>query len=148
MGLGFARYKSSGAWCAVVAQVEAVSEVRVTNLWIAVDCGRVINPDGVVNQIEGGAVQSLSWTLKEQVRFGAGAVVSDTWEEYPIARFTDVPRIHTTVIDRPTEPWLGAGEASMGPTAAAIGNAVADALGVRVRDLPITANAIVAAIED
>jgi len=146
-GIGYARYKGTGAWCAVVAEVEAISEVRVTSLWIAVDCGRVINPDGVRNQIEGGAVQSLSWTLKERVRFAAGRVSSNTWEDYPILRFTEVPAVHITLIDRPEQPWLGSGEASMGPTAAAVGNALTDALGVRVRDLPLTPDAIVAALE-
>ncbi len=147
-GIGYARYKGLGAWCAVVAEVEAIEEVRVTGLWIAVDCGRVINPDGVENQIEGGALQSLSWTLKERVRFSNGVVTSNTWEDYPIVTFCEVPPVHTTIIDRPEEKWLGAGEASMGPTAAAIGNAIADALGVRVRDLPITSDAIVAAMGD
>ena len=147
-GIGYARYKGLGAWCAVVAEVEAIEEVRVTGLWIAVDCGRVINPDGVENQIEGGALQSLSWTLKERVRFSNGVVTSDTWEDYPILTFSEVPPVYTTIIDRPDEKWLGAGEASMGPTAAAIGNAIASALGIRVRDLPITSDAIVAAMGD
>ena len=147
-GIGYARYKGLGAWCAVVAEVEAIEEVRVTQLWIAVDCGRVINPDGVENQIEGGAIQSLSWTLREQVRFIDGAVTSNTWEDYPILRFTEIPPVSVLIIDRPEEKWLGAGEASMGPTAAALGNAITDALGVRVRDLPITGDAIIAAMED
>lgn len=147
-GVGYARYKGLGAWCAVVAEVEAIEEVRVTQLWIAVDCGRVINPDGVENQIEGGALQSLSWTLRERVRFTHGAVTSNTWEDYPILRFTEIPPVNVLVIDRPEEKWLGAGEASMGPTAAALGNAITDAIGVRVRDLPITSGAIIAAMED
>ncbi len=147
-GLGFARYKNTGAWCAVVADVEAEEQVRVTRLWIAVDVGQVVNPDGVVNQIEGGAIQSVSWTLKEQVRITDGHVLSDTWEEYPILTFSEVPLIDVAVIDRPDEPSLGAGEASMGPTAAALGNAVMDAIGVRVRDLPLTAEHIVDAMDD
>jgi CO/xanthine dehydrogenase Mo-binding subunit len=146
-GVGYARYKGTGAWCAVIAEVEAVDAIRVMGLWIAVDCGRVISPDGVANQIEGGAIQSLSWTLKERVRFADGAVTSNTWEEYPILTFAEVPPVHVSVIDRPDRPWLGAGEASMGPTAAAVGNALVDAIGVRVRDLPITPEAIVAAME-
>ena len=147
-GIGFARYKGLGAWCAVVAEVEAVEEVRVTGLWIAVDCGRVISPDGVENQIEGGAIQAMSWTLRERVRFDAGAVSSNTWEDYPIVRFVDTPPVHVSLIDQPREKWLGAGEASMGPAAAALGNAITNALGIRVRDLPITADAIVAAMDD
>jgi len=147
-GIGYARYKGLGAWCAVVAEVEAIEEVRVKGLWIAVDCGRVISPDGVENQIEGGAIQALSWTLRERVRFHDGAVTSNTWEEYPILRFSEIPPVQVTILDRPEEKWLGAGEASMGPTAAAVGNAITNALGVRVRDLPITGEAIIAAMED
>ena len=146
-GVGYARYKATGAWCAVVVEVEAVSSVRVVGAWVAVDCGRVVSPDGVANQIEGGTLQALSWTLMERVRFADGRVLSNTWEEYPILGFADVPPVHVTVIDRPDEPWLGAGEAAMGPTAGAVGNAVLDAVGVRVRDLPITAEAIVAAMD-
>lgn len=147
-GVGYARYKGSGAWCAVVANIVARERIEVERLWIAVDVGRVVTLDGVVNQIEGGAIQAASWTLLEQVRLDGGRVVSDTWEEYPILRFADVPQVVVQVLDRPTEPWVGAGEAAMGPTAAAIGNAVLDAVGVRVRDLPLTPEAIVAAMDD
>ncbi|MHB8795856.1 MAG: xanthine dehydrogenase family protein molybdopterin-binding subunit [Candidatus Nanopelagicales bacterium] len=147
-GLGFARYKGTGAWCAVVVDIEAQERIRLERMWIAVDVGRAVNPDGIVNQIEGGAVQAASWTLLEQVRFAEGRVISDTWEEYPILRFSDVPPIEVAVMDRPDQPWLGAGEASMGPTAAAIGNALADATGIRARRLPLTPEAIVAAMEE
>jgi CO/xanthine dehydrogenase Mo-binding subunit len=147
-GIGFARYKDRGAYCAVVAEVEAVHDIRVRRLAIAVDVGRVVNPDGVVNQIEGGAIQSTSWTLKEQVRFDRTRITSDDWESYPILRFTEVPEVVVEIINRPDEPSVGSGEATQAPTAAAIGNAVAAALGVRVRDLPITAERIVAAMDD
>jgi CO/xanthine dehydrogenase Mo-binding subunit len=146
-GIGFARYKNSGAWCAVIADIEAIDHIVVKHLWIAVDCGRVVNPDGVINQIEGGAIQSASWTLMEQVRFADGVVTSSDWETYPILRFPDVPPVATTIVSADDEPWLGSGEASSGPTAAALGNAVRDALGVRVRDLPITPERIVAAMD-
>ena len=145
-GIGFARYKNLGAYCAVVAEVEAEREVRVRRLVIAVDVGLVVNPDGVANQLEGGAIQAVSQTLKEAVRFDRRRVVSDTWEEYPILRFSEVPEVVVEIVNRPDEPSAGAGEAAAGPTAAAIGNAVFDALGVRVRDLPITPERIVAAI--
>jgi CO/xanthine dehydrogenase Mo-binding subunit len=148
LGLGFARYKDRGAYCAVVAEVEAVHDIRVRRLTIAVDVGRVVNPDGVANQIEGGAVQSVSWTLKERVRFDRTRITSDDWESYPILRFTEVPEVVVEVIDRPDEPSVGSGEAAQGPTAAALGNAVAAAVGVRVRDLPITTERIVAAMDD
>jgi nicotinate dehydrogenase subunit B len=147
-GLGYARYKEKGAWCAVVAEVEAGTELRVRRLTLAVDVGRVINPDGVRNQIEGGAVQATSWTLKERVRFDRTRITSTDWESYPILRFSETPAVDVVLLDRPDQPSLGSGEASQGPTAAAIGNAVADALGVRVRDLPITAERVVSAIDD
>ncbi|MBO0890978.1 MAG: xanthine dehydrogenase family protein molybdopterin-binding subunit [Acidothermales bacterium] len=146
-GIGYARYKSLSAYCAVIAEVETVSEIRVRRLAVAVDVGRVVNPDGVHNQIEGGAVQATSWTLKESVRFDRERVTSTDWASYPILRFSEVPAVDVRVVSRPDEPSLGSGEAVQGPAAAAIGNAVADALGVRVRDLPITPERVVAAIE-
>ena len=144
-GIAWARYKSVGAYCAVVAQVEAEREIRVHRLWIAVDAGRAINPDGIANQIEGGAIQATSWTLKEAVRFDRTRVTSDSWETYPILRFSEVPQVEVKIITDPDTPSCGAGEAAHGPTAAAIANAVCDALGVRVRDLPITPERIAAA---
>ena len=147
LGLGFARYKERGAYCAVVAEVETGSSVRVRRLTLAVDVGRVVNPDGVRNQIEGGAVQATSWTLKERVRFDRRRITSVDWESYPILRFSETPLVDVHILDRPDVSSSGAGEAAQGPTSAAIGNAVAAALGVRVRDLPITSEAVVAAIE-
>lgn len=146
-GIGFARYKNSGAWCAVVAEIEAVNAIEVCHLWIAVDCGRIVNPDGVLNQIEGGAIQSVSWTLYERLRFAEGTILSSDWESYPILRFTQAPPVSTSLIDRPEQPWLGSGEAASGPTAAALGNALRDALGVRVQDLPLSPDHILAALE-
>jgi CO/xanthine dehydrogenase Mo-binding subunit len=145
-GVGCARYKNSGAYCAVVAEVEGDAEIRVKRLVIAVDVGEVINPDGVANQIEGGAIQATSWTLKEAVRFDRNRVTSDSWENYPILRFSEVPAVEVEIVSRPDEPPLGAGEAALGPTAAAIANAVSDALGVRIRDLPLTRDRIIAAM--
>ncbi|TFV89607.1 molybdopterin cofactor-binding domain-containing protein [Blastococcus sp. CT_GayMR16] len=147
LGVGLARYKNRGAWCAVVAEVEAETSVRVRRLTIAVDVGLVVNPDGVVNQIEGGALQALSWTTKEQVRFDARTVTSRTWEDYPILTFSEVPPVDVVLLDRPAEASLGAGEASIGPTAAAIGNALYAATGLRVRTLPLTSANVVAAMD-
>jgi CO/xanthine dehydrogenase Mo-binding subunit len=143
-GIGYARYKTTGAYCAVVAEVEIDRDVRVNRLIIAVDVGEVINPDGVINQIEGGAIQATSWTLKEAVRFDRTRITSATWDEYPILRFSEVPAVEVEIIARPEEPAVGAGEAAHGPTAAAIGNAVFRALGVRVTELPITSERILA----
>jgi nicotinate dehydrogenase subunit B len=144
-GLGFARYKNTGAYCAVVADIVAEEEIRVSRLIIAVDVGTVINPDGVINQIEGGAIQATSWALKEAVRFDRERITSDSWESYPILRFSEVPEVETIIIPS-DHPSVGAGEGSLGPTAAAIGNAVFEVLGVRVRELPITAERIMALI--
>jgi CO/xanthine dehydrogenase Mo-binding subunit len=146
-GLGFARYKNTGAYCAVVADVEAEEQVRVRRLWIAVDVGLAINPDGVRQQIEGGALQALSWTLMEAARFDRTRMLGDNWEHYPMLRFSQVPDIEIAIVQRPGDDSLGAGETSLGPTAAAIGNAVFDALGVRVRDLPLTFEHIAGAMD-
>ena len=147
-GIGYARYKNSSAYCAVVAEVEAVTEVRVRRLTIAVDAGLVINPDGAANQVEGGAIQATSWTLKERVRFNSLTVTSDTWDTYPILRFSEVPAVEVEFLPGRGNPSLGVGETAQGPTAAAIGNALADALGVRVRTLPFTEEQILAAMPD
>ncbi|HYZ67195.1 MAG TPA: molybdopterin cofactor-binding domain-containing protein, partial [Mycobacterium sp.] len=147
-GIGYARYKNSSAYCAVVAEVEAVHEVRVRRLTVAVDAGLVINPDGAANQIEGGAIQATSWTVKERVRFDRFTITSDTWETYPILRFSDVPAVDVEFMPGADTAPLGVGECAQGPTAAAIANAVCDALGVRVRSLPLTPEQIVAAMRD
>jgi CO/xanthine dehydrogenase Mo-binding subunit len=131
-----------------VAEVEAETDIRVRRLTVAVDVGRVVNPDGVRNQIEGGAVQAASWTLTERVRFNRRRVTSDTWESYPILRFSQTPDVSVTIVDSGDEKSVGAGEAAQGPTGAAIANAVAATIGVRVRNLPLTTEAVVAAIEN
>lgn len=140
LGVAFSRYKNSAAYCAVaaLAHVDTASgAVRVRKMWATVDAGEVINSDGLKNQIEGGMVQSASWTLKEEVTFDASTVTSRHWASYPIFRFGDVPEVEVLVIDRPDQAPLGAGEASQGPAAAAVANAVFRACGKRVRDLPI-----------
>jgi nicotinate dehydrogenase subunit B len=141
-GLACTRYKNTGAYCAVVAQVDAGKDLRVTKLWIAVDVGMVVSADGVANQIEGGAIQTVSWVLKEAVQFDRTRIQSTAWESYPILRFSEVPQVQVQIIHRPDQPSLGAGEATHGPVAAAIANALFDALGVRVRDMPLTTEAI------
>jgi nicotinate dehydrogenase subunit B len=140
-GVGYARYKNIGAWCAVVAEIDAGGdELRVTRLVAAVDVGLPVNPDGVVNQIEGGCVQATSWALKEEWKPGAVS-----WEDYPILRFSEAPPVEVHILKN-QHPSLGAGECTMGPTVAAIANALHDALGVRVRTLPLTADNITKAI--
>jgi CO/xanthine dehydrogenase Mo-binding subunit len=139
-GIGYARYKNLGAYCAVLAEVELTHELRVTRLVAAVDVGIAVNPDGVANQIEGGCVQAASWTLKEAWKPGVAG-----WEDYPILKFSEVPPVSVHLLES-RQPSAGAGECTMGPTAAAIANALHDALGVRVRDLPLTPERIAAAI--
>jgi CO/xanthine dehydrogenase Mo-binding subunit len=146
-GIGFARYKNTGAYCAVVAEVEGAADIRVRRLTIAVDVGEAVNPDGVINQIEGGAIQATSWVLKEQVRFDRERITSNIWSSYPILRFSEVPEVQVEVIARPEMEPVGAGEAAHGPATAAIANAVFDCLGVRVRNLPITRDSLIAAME-
>ena len=140
-GLGVAQYKNRQCYAAVVVEVEVdlgSASVRPTAVWIAADAGRVIDSDGLINQLEGGAVQSLSWTLKEAVSFDADGVTSVDWQSYPILRFSEIPVVTTELIARPRERPLGAGEATQGPTAGATANAVAAATGIRVRHLPLT----------
>ena len=144
-GIAFARYKNLGCYCAVVADVtvdRASGLVRVSRVTAAVDAGQVVNPDGVVNQIEGGIVQSTSWTLKEALRFDRTRVLTSAWADYPILRFEEVPAVEVVLLDRPDLPFLGVGEGSTGPTGAAIANALANATGKRVRDLPFTPDRI------
>jgi CO/xanthine dehydrogenase Mo-binding subunit len=146
-GIGFARYKNTGAYCAVVAEIEGEEDISVRKLRVAVDVGEAINPDGVINQIEGGAIQATSWVLKERVRFDSARITSNSWTEYPILRFSEVPAVEVEVIQRPEVDPVGAGEAAHGPVTAAIANAVFDCLGVRVRNLPITRDSLIAAME-
>jgi CO/xanthine dehydrogenase Mo-binding subunit len=146
-GIAFARYKNVAAYCAVVAEVSDDAPLGVSRLVVCVDAGRVITLDGVVNQVEGGAIQAASWTLKESVRPRDGAPPMD-WDSYPIMRFTEVPRVETFVLDRPDAPSLGVGECVAGPVAAAIANAFADAYHVRLRDLPLTRERVLAALQD
>ncbi|MCW2079694.1 UNVERIFIED_ORG: CO/xanthine dehydrogenase Mo-binding subunit [Bradyrhizobium japonicum] len=146
-GVGFARYKNTGAYCAAIAEIEGADDIRVKRLTLSVDVGEAINPDGVINQIEGGAIQATSWVLKERVRFDRSRITTTSWTDYPILTFSEVPAVDVEIIQRPEIEPVGAGEAAHGPVTAAIANAVFDCLGVRVRDLPITRDRIIAAME-
>jgi nicotinate dehydrogenase subunit B len=140
-GIGYARYKTVATYNAVIAEVDVdrrTGIVKVPRIWTAADAGQIINPDGLINQIEGGIVQSMSWTLHEHVRFDRNGILSDDWMNYPILTMPDTPKVETVLINRPNEPSLGAGEASQGPAAAAIANAFAAATGRRIRELPLT----------
>ena len=139
-GIGFARYKNSSGYCAVVAKVEVETDVAVRHLWIAADAGEIINPEGAAHQIEGGAVQACSFALKEEVRFDRRQVLTSNWDEYPILRFSEVPSVDVKLLTPPGTPPLGVGECSTGPTIAAIANAIHDAVGVRPSKMPFTAS--------
>jgi CO/xanthine dehydrogenase Mo-binding subunit len=150
-GFAFARYKNLAAYCAIASEVEVNRETgrpRLLRAVAAVDSGQVVNPDGLINQIEGAIVQSMSWTLYEAVTFDDTRITSIDWQTYPILRFDAVPdRIEVHIINRPGKPFLGSGETGQGPAAASIANAIADATGKRLRDLPLTRRKIKAAIE-
>ncbi len=148
-GFGFAQYKNAACYVAVVADVRierATGKMLVERIFAAADAGQIVNPDGLKNQIEGGIIQSASWTLHEQVKFSADGIASRDWLGYPILTMPEAPQIKTVLIDRPDQPSLGAGEAPVGPAAAAIGNAFAHATGKRLRDLPFNAARVKAAL--
>src|SRR5581483_10743876 len=109
-GIGFARYKNMAAYCAVVAEVEVGDNVRVRQIWCAADGGLVVNPDGAVNQLEGGVVQGISWALKEGVRLDPAGIASRDWETYPVIKFSEVPEIAVELVEPRTDnPPLGIG---------------------------------------
>jgi CO/xanthine dehydrogenase Mo-binding subunit len=149
-GFGFARYKNYAAYCAVAIETEVAREtgrVRPIRAVAAVDSGQVINPNGLANQVEGAIIQAMSWTLYERVTFDEKRITSIDWSTYPIMRFDAVPEsVEVHVIDRPGQPFLGSGECGQGPAAAALGNAIANAIGQRLRDLPLTRERIKAAL--
>ena len=148
-GFGYARYKNIGCYCAVAAQVEidrSTGAARVLRAVSGVDAGQAVNPDGIVNQIEGGFIQSASWTLKEAVSFDRTRVRTRSWNDYPIMRFEEVPQVDVLILNQPDQPFLGVGEGSQGPTAAAIANAIASLTGKRLRDLPFTPGKVKAAL--
>lgn len=140
IGIGYSQYKNSASYCAVAAKVKvdtSTGRVQIIRMWSAIDAGEAINPDGIKNQTEGGMIQSASWTMQEEVKYNEQHITSLNWDSYPIFRFHQVPETEVAVIDRPDHKVMGAGEAAQGPAAAAIANAIYDACGKRVRDLPI-----------
>jgi CO/xanthine dehydrogenase Mo-binding subunit len=150
-GFAFARYKSLAAYCAIASEVEVNRETgrpRLVRAVAAVDSGQVVNPDGLTNQIEGAIMQSTSWTLYEAVTFDDTRITSVDWQTYPILRFDAVPdKIDVHIINRPGLPFLGSGETGQGPAAASVANALANATGKRLRDLPLTRKKIKDAID-
>lgn len=146
LGIAFDRHRSRSAWCSVAAEVEVDQDVRLVKLWCACDGGLIVNPDGARNQLEGGMVMAASWALKEQVKLGGAGITSVTWDAYPILTFSEVPPIEIELLNTRDPRPYGLGEISQGGTMAAIANAVAHALGVRLRDLPLTRERIASAL--
>ena len=148
-GLSFARYENDQAYVATVAHVavdEATGAVRVRRVVVAHDCGLIVNPDGVRNQVEGNIIQALSRALKEEVRFDAGGQTTMDWGDYPILTFSETPELEIVLINRPDEPSLGAGEPATVTVAAAIANAVFAATRARLRRVPFTPERVRAAL--
>jgi len=150
-GFAFARYKNLAAYCAIASEVEVNRETgraRLVRAVAAVDSGQVVNPDGLTNQIEGAIMQSTSWTLYERVTFDESRITSVDWQTYPILRFDAVPeKIEVHIINQPGKPFLGSGETGQGPAAASLANAIANATGKRLRNLPLTRKRIKDAID-
>jgi CO/xanthine dehydrogenase Mo-binding subunit len=145
-GIAFARYKNGAIYVAEIAEVAIGNEVAVKRVWAAIDAGLVINPDGLANQTEGGIIQAVSWSLKEAVQYDRSRILSSNWTDYPILTFEESPEVEVTIVNRPDQPPLGAGEGTQGPTAAAIANAIYNAMGIRLRDMPFTRERVVAAL--
>ncbi len=145
-GIGFARYKNGAGYMAMIVDLTLAETLRVTDVWAAVDVGQVINSDGLTNQIEGGIIQAVSFVLKEEVKYDRERVTLKSWDDYPILSFTEVPNVQVALINRPELPPLGAGEGTQGPIAAAVGNALFNAAGIRLRDIPFTRERLLAAM--
>ena len=148
-GFAFAQYKNRQVYVAAVVDLyvdRATGRVQLERAVLAAEAGQAVNADGLSSQIEGGFVQSASWTLKEEVTFSRKGITSTDWVRYPILRFREAPVIETVLINRPGLPILGVGEGVMGPAPAAIANAIYDAVGVRMRTVPFTPERILAAI--
>jgi CO/xanthine dehydrogenase Mo-binding subunit len=146
-GLAYARYKNTGAFCAVVVDLEVAEKVKLHKLWIAADLGHVVDTDGALNQLEGGALQAASWALCEAAELGPQGIMSNDWTRYPILKFSDMPEVSVALMPGADHASLGAGECSSGPTCAAIANAIFDAIGVRVRSMPFTPENMMRAID-
>ena len=149
-GISYVRYNNTTTYVAAVAEVEVnrkTGDVKVTRVCVGHDCGQIINPDGLANQIEGGVIQTVSRTLMEQVQWDSTKVTSVDWASYPILRFPDVPRVEVDMINTPGDVSWGAGEPTATAIPAAIGNAIFDATGARLRSIPFTPEKVQAALK-
>lgn len=148
LGLGYSQYKNHAGHCAIVVQVELTHKVIVQKVWACVDAGQIVHRDGLINQIEGGIIQSLSWTLKECVDWDSNGITTSDWETYPILGFDEIPDIEIELIENTSDPSLGAGEVAAGPTAAALSNALSHAMGIKFRNMPYTTENVMKTIEN
>lgn len=143
-GIAYAQYKNQMTRVGICVDIESNDRAEITlkRALIVADSGRVIDADGLTAQLEGGFIQAASWALYEQVNWDRDGILSRDWDSYPVIRFDNIPEIKVTILNRPDEKSLGAGEASPGPAIAAIGNAIFDATGLRMRRMPFTPAAI------
>ena len=148
--MAYMHYKNSETYVALAIEVEvnrSTGDVKVKRMACAHDCGLVVNVDGTKAQIEGNLLQTLSRTLHEEVLFDRSQVKSSDWVSYPIMTFAEVPELLIDIVNRPTEPPLGAGEAAATPVPAALANAIFDATGVRLRSVPMTRERVAQALK-
>ncbi len=149
-GMSFARYKNLGAYCAICLELEVdqdTGRIAVKRVQAAIDCGEVVSPNGIQNQVEGAIIQSLSWCTREAVLTDGTVRTSFDWSDYQILRFQDIPEhIDVIVEQQPGSPFLGVAECGQGPASAAVANAVADATGVRFRNMPLSPEKLRAAL--
>ena len=145
-GIGFARYKNGAGYMAMIVDIVLAETIRVTHVWAAVDVGQIINSDGLLNQVEGGIIQAVSFALKEEVKYDRERVTLKSWDDYPILSFDEVPEVEVALINRPELPPLGAGEGTQGPISAAVANAVFNAAGIRLHDIPFTRERLITAM--
>lgn len=149
IGVGLGRYKNKAAYAAVAARIRLEDAPRLLELWAVVDAGHVVHRDGTLNQIEGGMIQSASWTLLEGALLRNGQIEAETWDDYPILGWDGVPKLHVTLMDHGSDvPSLGVGECMVGPTAAAIVNAISHALGQPITDLPLDRDRLIAVLSE
>jgi nicotinate dehydrogenase subunit B len=149
-GMAFARYKNRQCYIAVVVDLTVnrkSGQIRLEKAVVAADAGQIVNPESMSSQLEGIFTQSASWTLKEQVTFDSQGITSRDWYSYPILRFRDTPEIKTVLLNRPGRPYLGLGEGAQGPASAAIANAIFDAAGIRLRQIPFTPDRVKEALK-
>ena len=149
-GISYVRYNNAITYVATVAEVEvnrSTGQILVTKVFVAHDCGQIINPDGVQNQIQGGVIQTVSRTLMEEVQWSGSTIDSVDWASYPILRFPETPSVQTVLIDQPGQPAWGAGEQTPTTVPAAIANAFFDATGVRMRTIPFTPESVKMALQ-